>query len=279
MHDQGTSVRFALQDVLDAMARAGYPTLQKGQQHVGGCPLCGKGDDRCWHTDDGGTLRSHCRVCDADGPAIWRSIGLMGGNGLGLHIEPVMTEARQEYRWWTPDQPEPVIQVRPGRHGKYDTPAGAKMGRCLFPGPVPAGSAPIIVSEGAKASMHAGGKSGLPAVALYNSRTLPDLDVLQAAAIAGRELWLWPDVGGEGTMNRLAAHVAPLGCVVKHVHPDVLALRTKGDDAEQWHPGPDPRGELEDALRVDVADAPAVAGVSFVDGAEWIKARLPTARS
>ena len=240
MHDHATGLRFTLPEVLDAMAGAGYPTRQKGEQHVGGCPLCGEGDDRCWHTDEGGTLRSHCRICDADGPTIWKEIGLMGD--AGSMVPPLMpsVEPRQEYRWWTPDQPEPVIQVRPGRHGKYDTPAGAKMKRCLFPGPVPAGSAPIIVSEGAKASMHAAGKSGLPAVALYSATTMPDDDVLRAAGIAGRELWFWPDVGGEGAMNRLAAHVAPLGCVVKHIHPDVIGLRTHGDDAEQWQPGPDP---------------------------------------
>ena len=101
---------------------------------------------------------------------------------------------------------------------------------------------------------------------------MPDDDVLRAAGIAGRELWLWPDVGGEGAMNRLAAHVAPLGCVVKHIHPDVLGLRTHGDDAEQWQPGPDPLGELEAALRVDVAqptaEAPARLMVPF---AEWAR--------
>ena len=93
-------------------------------------------------------------------------MGALGLSAVGSMVPPLMpaAEPRQEFRWWTPDQPEPVVQVRPGRHGKYDTPAGAKMKRCLFPGPVPAGSAPIIVSEGAKASMHAAGKSGLPAV-------------------------------------------------------------------------------------------------------------------
>lgn len=181
-----------------------------------------------------------------------------GGFHVGQHIEPVLSEARQEFAWWTPDQSDPVVQVRPGRNGhKYDWPTGTKPKRLIYPGPLPPGTMRVILCEGAKASLHAAGKSGLPALGIVSESILPDDDVLRAVGLPGREVWLWPDVGGEVVMNRLVGRLAALACDVKHVHPDVLGLRTKGDDAEQWQPGPDPRGELEAALRVAVAQPAA----------------------
>ena len=185
---------------------------------------------------------------------VWPEVGA----GLGRYIEPVLSPAPEtpvSYPWWSPDRHEPAVQVRPGRNGrKYDWPAGTKAKRLLFPGPVPAGSGPIIVAEGAKASIHATRKSGLPAVAIVSESIIPDGDVLRDAGLPGREVWLWPDVEGEAVMNRLAARLVALGCTVWHLHPDVLGLRSHGEDAEQWQPGSDPVGELRGALRAHAAE-------------------------
>ena len=234
-------------------------------------------------TLDGDRVLVHCHAgcSQADVLDAMRRDGVWpeAGAGLGRYIEPVLRPAPEtpvSYPWWSPDRREPVIQVRPGRNGrKYDWPLGTKPKRLLFPCPLPPGDSPVIISEGAKAAGHAGRKSGLPAVAIVSESIIPDDDVLRDAGVPGRQVWLWPDVGGEVVMNRLAPRLAELGCDVHHLHPEVLGLRTKGDDAEQWQPGSDPLGELRAALREHAAaDKPLMQPAG-----EWVAAcRQPADR-
>lgn len=97
--------RLTEENVVDALRRNGYDVKRQGSEWHSGCPYCGEGKDRLRVHTLNGTLITQCRQCGADGPALWKILGLLK-RGEHAETRPIVPIAQQM-------QPAPTAESHP----------------------------------------------------------------------------------------------------------------------------------------------------------------------
>ena len=255
--------RITEQDVLEALIRAGYPTKRKGGENHGGCPLCGKGDDRLRVHILNGILITRCRICGADGPTIWKHLGLLG---TGAGAEPPHKVQIGECVWTCVD-PETGktyihdrrdfltgVEAKASKTITWRGGLGGLSSKRLIYVAHNSDSAAVVVVEGEKAAdalarILAPFVEWLVLGTVQGAPTVPDLSAL--ASLKGRKVILWSDHDEPGRAQMAGIH--DLICInhaadVKMVDPARLGADSSGWDAADWQPAAEPVPQLMAAL-------------------------------
>ena len=260
-------------EVLAALRAGGYPPRRIGREWHGRCPCCRKGDDRLRvHVLDGGVLITACRVCGADGPAVWRELGLLpSGSSSSSSAADKPRKAcesdpgavRSSWRCVGPDGERVHHRVdAPGFSKNIWWARGGPSTKRLVYLPGGLGGDKVLIVEGEKCADSAarllpgwrvvGLVTGAPAV--------PDPDVLAWAVDGAERVALWPDADDTGrTCMRGCRARLPEDVHLFEVDSDALhgSAPPAGWDAADWRPDGDAPAAFESALQA-VERAPAV---------------------
>ena len=264
---------------------------QRGVEYVRPCPLCGSTDDGFMVADgDNGDPRRHCRPCG----------GRLDWPAFRSHLEAIgvrLPEPTPATRVWTPSSPPPnvptgtvpeIVEWRrlPGgeverqfvwRWLSADGPQkevrnrkGCRKAGLVFLTDGPETEA-IILTEGAKCAKHAREKTGRQALAFLDSGATPTPAML--AAVNGRRVLCWPDVGDDGAKLMQKAGIAAwaAGAIeVRCVNPARLGLTGDNEGADDWTGG--------DGLAAVVAAAVTVEQPAMTPGASLLDSPPPPPR-
>ena len=137
--------------------------------------------------------------------------------------------SRRTYYWSKGDKPERLVY-----HARF----------------IPSGPNTLVWTEGAHCARFASAKlppDSFDVVAFVSCSILPDIQALRSVAL-GRHCIVWPDaIDGIKVGETLARKLQGVAASVRILQPDKIGLTTKGDDAEQWRPGSDPKAAIESA--------------------------------
>ena len=239
---------FTVDEFLDALRRSGLTPRQRGSEYHCSCPSCGGSKRFFVHAGHTRKAVAECRECHVTRNDLEILLGMKEpGTGaqfpgrpardLTAGMAPVgAAEPAAELAGRPvpgPDDPQPeteritfvgpagdMVQERigsgPGKHCRF--PTGSTPARFVWlssAGPIPDGSDPIIVCEGAKDAAAAAALTGWPAAGTPSSSIRPEPDVLSWAGISRHTgpVILWADADPEGVtcMEALADTLSPRG--------------------------------------------------------------------